>query len=286
MSIKSEWRKIEARWKAWWRELKGQLVADDPADKAVEELSAATAVPSWPAVAKASCWQGKNASIRHMNILSPRIADETVKERLDWAKGRGCNSVHLFVANQGDGEGAGYSIYGTGEPTPGMYDVKSARKMRERIQWARERNLAVAVWLLADDSSRWNKVLLSNPVAYAHDLLASGVLDLADMVVLGLELDEYASDAKVKALASAIREVWAGKIGTHHTGGKAPFAQHGDVVFWQVSPGKSAATVAQSVQSARKSTGKPVVMFELARQPARELCEAALAAGAVGVGNW
>lgn len=285
MSIKSEWQKVQD----WWRRFTSGPESA-PKKKAAEKKSVvidqSTSVPSWPEVSKASCWEGKNAQVRHMNLLSPRISDDTVKSRLDWAVERGCNTVHLFVCNQGDGEGAGYSIYGTGEPTPGTFDEKNARQMRERILWARGRKLAVALWLLADDSSRWNKVLLSNPVAYAHDLLRSGVLDWADMVVLGLELNEYASDGQVKALAEAIREVWGGKLGTHHTSGKAPFAKYGDVVFWQESPGKSAAYISAAVASARKATGKAVVMFEMERQPARELCKTALAAGAVGVGNW
>lgn len=284
MGIKREWQKVQD----WWRRFTSGPGAapKKAAEKKSVVVDPSTTVPSWPEISKASCWEGKNASVRHMNLLSPRIPDETVKARLDWAAERGCNTVHLFVCNQGDGEGAGYSIYGSGEPTPGMFDAKSARKMRERLLWARARKLAVALWLMADDSRRWNKILLSNPVAYSHDLLASGVLDWADMVVLGLELDEYASAGQVQALAAAVREVWHGKLGTHHTSGKAPFARHGDVVFWQESPGKSAAQIAAAVSGARKSTGKPVVMFEMERQPARELCKAALSAGAAGVGNW
>jgi len=283
MSIKSEWKKVET----WWKRIWHSIVINDPNEGTGYEWPwGATKKASWPSVAKASCWEGSNAQVRHMNLLSPRLDDNTVAKRLDWAQQRGCNCVHLFVANQGDGEGAGYSIYGTGEPTPGTINDKTVKMMKQRMEGAINRGLAVAVWLLADDSSRWNKILLNNPVAYAHDLMRSGILDYASMVVLGLELDEYASEGQVAALEGAVRAVWSGKIGVHHTSGKAPFASHGDVVFWQVNPGKSAGQIESTVLGARKSTGKPVVMFECERHPARELCEAALSAGAVGVGNW
>ncbi len=289
MSIKDEWRRLADKVKAWWEEfLRAQIIDDDPhdAEGGASPWSETWKAPSWPAVSKASCWEGASAQIRHMNILSPHISDGKCLERLNWAAHRGCNSVHVFVSNQGDGEGSGYSIYGTGEPTPGTVDSKSVSRMKERIELAHERGLAVALWLLADDSSRWNKILLKNPVAYAMDLEKSGLLAVADLVVLGLELDEYASESQVAALEKAVRSVWNGTVGTHHTSGKAPFAKHGDVVFWQVNPGKNQAQIVSEVQKAKNAMGKPVNMFEIARNPQRELCEAALNAGAVGVGNW
>ena len=291
MSLKAEWKKIETRWKAWWGKFKAaHLVAPDPNDGALASIHDefykwGYRATKWPEVSKASCWEGKNASVRHMNTLSPAFSDEQAADRFQWAVDRGCNTVHLFVANQGDGEGSGYSIYG-GAPTLGKVDSEAVARMARRISAARGKGLAVCLWLMADDSSKWNKTLLSDPARYAADLKSSGLLDVADAVCLGLEMDEYMSSSQAQTLAAAVRGVYFGPVGTHHTSGKGTFAGLGDIVFWQIEPGKSAAEVASATQKAKKSTGKPVVMFELARNPARGLCEAALAAGAAGVGNW
>jgi len=51
-------------------------------------------VPSWDKTTKASCWQGGDAEVRHMNILSPHMPEETFKARVKWAKDRKCNTVH------------------------------------------------------------------------------------------------------------------------------------------------------------------------------------------------
>ncbi|MBR6021661.1 MAG: hypothetical protein IK066_04500 [Kiritimatiellae bacterium] len=289
MSLKSEWKKWEGKWKAWWAQFKERhLVAEDPGERegrtGAPRQDGDGAARGWPTPARASCWE-KKASVRHMNTLSGKFPEEVAEDRFRWAAERGCNAVHLFVCNQGDGEGAGYSIYG-GAPKIGVPDGESAARMRRRISLAHGKGLAVALWLMADDSAKWNKALLGDPEGYVADLRDCGLLEAADCVVLGLELDEYASESQVAALEKAVRGAYSGPVGVHHTGGKAPFAKHGDIVFWQVDPGKSAAQIAEAVQKARKSTGKPVDMFEAAREPARALCEAALAAGAVGVGNW
>lgn len=282
MSLKSEWKKVEAWWKGVWGAWKNGGVK--AAAEAARSVGGGTA-GGLPNPSLASCWEGKNAARRHMNELSGKMGDADVEARLDWAKGRGCNTVHWFLVNQGDGEGAGYSIYG-GEPTLGRVDEGAVARMARRCEMARKRGLSVVFWLLADDSAKWNKAILGNPGQFAADLAATGLLKHASAVVLGLEMDEYMGSGQAAALASAVRGVWSGTLGTHHTSGKGTFAGLGDVVFWQLEPGKSAAQVASATASAKKATGKPVVMFEIAREPARGLCEAAIGAGAAGCGNW
>lgn len=167
----------------------------------------------------------------------------------------------------------------------GRLDESAVERMARRCRMAIRKGLSVVLWLLADDSDDWVKTVLGNPGQFAADLAASGLLRYASCVVLGLEMNET-KGGNWSGLASAVRKVWEGPIGTHHTNDVGTYAKLGDLVFWQVAKGTSAAGVASAVQKARKSTGKPVVMFELARNPQRALCEAALAAGAVGVGNW
>lgn len=296
MSIKREWRRLEKRVKAWWEEFKRtHLVADDPREtvdgRPVEgtpapqsETDGAVEALALPNPSLASCWEGNNAEVRHMNELSAGFSDGQVSERLDWAVKRGCNTVHWFLVNKGDGEKAGYSIYGS-KPTLGKLDESAVERMARRCRMAIRKGLSVVLWLLADDSDDWVKTVLGNPGQFAADLAASGLLRYASCVVLGLEMNET-KGGNWSGLAAAVRKVWEGPIGVHHTNDVGTYAKLGDLVFWQVDKGTSAAEVEKAVQNAMKSTGKPVFMFELARNPQRGLCERALAKGAVGVGNW
>lgn len=241
------------------------------------------AIPAWDACTRASCWNGSNAQQRMMNMLSPAFTDAKFAQYRDWMLSVGCNTAHVFLSNKADGEG-GYCIYGTSW----TWEINAAfcDSFRSRIADLRAHGFAVVVWLLADDSSAWNKEAAKNFPKYLQDLKAQGLLDHASTVVAGLELDEYYQSAQVSALVNAIRRVYPGKVGTHQTSGRYEFSALADVVFYQVNPGKTAAQIKAEAQKVVKATGKPVCFFELARQPNRALCDAAFAGGAFAVGNW
>lgn len=247
-------------------------------------VSDPSAVPPWDACTRASCWNGSNAQQRMMNVLSPGMSADKFAQYRDWMRSIGCNTAHVFLSNRRDGEGAGYSIY-KGEWSWEI-DPANCRLMRERIADLRAHGFAVVVWLLADDSSAWNKEAAKNFPRYLADLEAQGLLAEASTVVAGLELDEYYQSAQVSALINAIRKVWPGKVGTHQTSGRYEFSALADVIFYQVNPGKTAAQIKAEAQIVIKATGKPLCFFELARQPNRALCDAAFAGGAFAVGNW
>ncbi len=234
--------------------------------------TACSRTPSWKDCSKASCWQGSNAGTRHMNILSPKFDDGTFKARVKWAKGRGCNTLHLFLVNKGDGEGSGYTAL----------DPATAKVMDGRIKWARKRGMGIVLWCMADDSAAWAKALDMD--ALMKVCKANGWLDAASTVVVGLEVDEYWSENQVSAHIATIRKHFKGKVGVHHTHGYA-YASLADILFYQTDPGKTPAQVADAVRKAL-ACGKPVNAFELDRHENRALAEAALAAGAYGVGNW
>lgn len=243
-------------------------------------------VAAWDKCTRASCWGGTNASVRIMNALSPKMPEATFKERVAWTKGRGSNTIHLFLVNKGDGEYSGYSPWGVGKkPSAGETDSATVRTMLDRIDYCRAQGLAVVVWLQADDSSDWAAALASNADRCVARIAEAGLFAAASTVVAGLEMDEYWNSTHARAVVSAIRTYYKGKIGTHHTDGKTTFASLGDILFYQVEPGRSAAQIKSDTKAALKA-GKPVNFFELSRGPARDLCEAALSAGAFGVGNW
>lgn len=229
--------------------------------------------PRWDKATKASCWDGANAARRMMNILSPHFSEGDYRARVKWAENRGCNTLHLFLVNKGDGEGAGYRVT----------DPDTARLMERRIVWARKRGMAIVLWILADDSNAWAREVFADPDATIN--AARPLLRHASTVVLGLEMDEYGKPQDWQRLKDALRRRYSGKVGTHHTSGHAGCAGLGDILFYQIAPGRNAAQVASATKAAL-AVGKPVNMFEIARSPARELAQAALSAGAFAVGNW
>ena len=278
----SKWTKLRDKARAKILSLLGLVGGSAAAAPA----AAAVRVASWDACTRASCWGGSNASVRVMNALSPKMPEAVFRERVAWTKGRGANTIHLFLVNKGDGEYAGYSPWGVGKgPSAGATDADVVKRMLERIAYCRAQGLAVVIWLQADDSADWARALASNADRCVARISEAGLLDAASTVVAGLEMDEYWNATHARAVVAAIRGRYRGKVGTHHTSGRTTFATLGDILFYQVDPGRSAAQIKADTVAATRC-GRPVNFFELSRGPARDLCEAALSAGAFAVGNW
>ncbi len=251
--------------------------ADTPAPPAPD------AQTDWARLRLATCWDGDNAQRRMMNAASPAMPDDKARQYFAWQVGRGATATHLFAGNKGDGEHAGYSIYGaTWDWTT---DPEFVGTMERRFAAARASGMAVVLWLMADDSTAWNMLALADPGRYCSDLKASGLLDYADAVVVGLELSEYADEKQVARLVTAARDVFPRDVGTHDVSGSIRFAKLADFAAGQVKPGSSVAQVADNVRKGL-ATGVRYGLFELDRKPNRKLCEAALAAGSAFVGNW
>lgn len=234
--------------------------------------------PSWKKCRRASCWNGPNAARRMMNILSPGFSDAKFREYWKWMKKRGCDTAHVFLVNQRDGECAGQNC---------ATNPAHARLALRRIKTLRRQGFAVVPWIVADDSSEWARDLFANADARMKTLADAGLFRHASYVVLGLEMDEYGNVSQWGVLRNALARRWRGRVGVHHTSGNAfKFAHLGDIVLGQLDPkAANAKTVAAQIAAIR-SMGKAAVGFEYARQPARDLAQAALDAGAGGVGNW
>ena len=241
-------------------------------------------IPAWDKCDKATCWDGSNAQKRMMNMLSPGMSDGKFTDYMNWMKGRGCNTAHLFTSNKADGENAGFCIYGNAWDW--SVDPAFVNVMINRIKTLRKNGFAVVLWLFADDSASWNAIAKTNFPQHLNDLKKQGFLDYASTVVVGLELNEYYNATEVAALVNATRAVYKDKIGIHQTSGNTSYASLGDLVFYQVNPGTSVTAIQAAVKNVKAKTGKPVNMFEMERHPDRVRSEAALAAGAFGVGNW
>lgn len=222
----------------------------------------------------ASCWNGSNASKRHMNLLSPKMSDSRAGEYIAWMKAKGCTVAHLILANGGDGESAGYAAWNDSDRP----------KMLARLRAVREAGLAPVPWLITDDSSALLKELFGRPGALIPAM--AEFFDDVPYVVLGLEMDEGGNSAQWSSVRAALRRVFSGPIGVHHTSGNSfKFAGLGDIILGQLKPGCSTAQVKAQI-IAILQLGKRAVGFEYSRGPDRSLCIAALEAGAEGVGNW
>ncbi len=242
-------------------------------------------IPAWDKCTLASCWNGSNAQQRMMNMLSPHMTEDKFISYMNWMKGRGCNTAHVFTSNEKNGENAGYCIYGKvwdWNTDSAYYNI-----MLNRIKTLRKNKFAVVLWLFADDSSKFNSTAKKNFPQYIKDLKKLGFLDYASTIVVGLELDEYYSVNDVNKLVQAVRAEYKGKIGTHQTSGRYDYSPLADICFYQVNPGKTPTWIKNETVRVKSAIGgKPLNFHEIERQPNREKCEAALAGGAFGVGNW
>lgn len=235
----------------------------------------------------ASCWFGDNAEYRIMNILSPKMSEETFEKRFNESKNRGVNCFHLILANKGDGEYAGYSIYGESFSVKTLH-ANSIDIFKKRISYIKNQNFGIVLWLITDDSASFASSISNNYEKYLKDLSETNILDLADMICVGLEVDEYWTTLVVKSIISETKKYFNGPVGVHTSSiNKATdFGSLGDIYFAQISPTEDTSTIKSSVTTAKNKSGKPVNFFEFQRYPSRTGCNAALEAGAVGVGNW
>jgi len=279
----SKWTNIRDRAVRWLQELVGYY--EDPNLGHVDITPPVSAVDAPPAPAQAearakyafglaSCWDGTNASKRMMNVLSPKMPVEKVAQYCAWMRSRSCTHAHVILANGSDGECAGYAAWRDAD----------YGHMVTRLNEVRGAGLVTIPWIVTDDSAALLKELFAKPAELVGRLAI--FLAGSPLVVLGLEMDEGGSAAQWKAVRDAVRRVYDGPVGVHHKSGNSfPFASLGEVVLGQLNPGCTAAQVKAQIQAIR-AKGKRAVGFEYARGPARDLAQAALDAGAEGVGNW
>lgn len=228
----------------------------------------------------ASCWDGSNAQKRMMNILSPGFSDAKFDEYVAWMKGRGCDTAHVFLVNQSDGEGAAGQNCAT--------KADHAKLAKKRIEKLRKEGFAVVPWIVADDSAAHIKDLFAHPEERIKALADAGLFDQASYIVIGLEMNEAKDAAKGwPKVAAALRKHYKGKLATHHTSGNSfAFAGLGEIVMGQLDPKKASVAAIKEQVGKIRAMGKDAVGFEYARSPDRKKAQAALDAGAIGCGNW
>ena len=241
---------------------------------------------NWRDCSKSTNWYN-GAKARVMNLLSTKISHaDFEKKYYSYCKNRGCNCFHVFVTNQGDGENAGYSIYNDiSKGTINSINQTYVRIMMDRIKAMFNRGNGVILWLMADDSNKWNSTLLKNWDKYCKDLKDLGFLKYASTVCIGLELNEYIDKKTCQTAVNILRRYYAGPIAVHQTSGRYDYASCADLMFFQLDPGDK--NYIAKIKDCIAKCGKPVNVFELERDPCRAKCEDVFKkTGAFGVGNW
>lgn len=257
-----------------------------PSKKQKVNFKAKSSVPSPLECQLASCWTGRNASKRMMNILSPKMPTSKFNEYVHWMRAtRGCTTAHVILCNQGDGEYAGYTPFGSGWGS--AVNPAVCQTMISRMAAIRAYGMAVVPWCVTDDSPSFTGRTTAEWKTAITQFKAAGLFDVASYAVLGLELNEYWGKAKVQELATHLQATTMLWVGVHQTSNRYDYAPYCNIFLWQTEPGQRASAITAKVgQVVRAISPTPVVAFELDRKENRSLCNAAFAGGAIAVGNW
>lgn len=231
-------------------------------------------VPGWEECNRSSCWWGRDAIHRGMNMPSPGMSDDKFEAYLARQKDRGANAVHLILNNQGDGENARYSIYGAS--IDWTVDKAVCKLMKRRMLACRRAGMGVFVWFLTDDSGAWNAAVAKDFAQLARDIKSAGLLKYASAVVAILETQDSYNATQLAALIGAIRGVWKGAVGTHEISYRLDHARSADFALYQTSPAKANPEwcCAEARRVAQALGGQPWGYFEYDRQERPDIAEA------------
>lgn len=196
-------------------------------------------------------------------------------------KARGYTHIYVYAVNENDYGGPSFDFY---------TDVPGYRALLNELV---ADGLFPVVWLNPDDaptnSARTTPELQNRLTAFVPQ-----IDDLVSSYCLGLELDEYWSDAKVNDLGLHLRSLTQKKIAVHQLPQQHDLALGAwcDYLILQTNNPSSPptpSTVANRVQTAIAAVNKPVVVgeYNVSDPEATSvlLGDAGIAAGAVGFGN-
>ncbi len=256
----------------------------------------------WKTCTKSSNWNKEGAKERMMNMLSYSMPDSVFNDRLGFVVSRGCNYINLFVTNHADGEytagdgHSGYSIYGPNLNGCQTVNMSYINKMKSRISACQSAGLKTVLWLMADDDRGWNLDIEQNFNKFCSDLNTHGFLDIAPIIIIGLEIDEYFrpednGGQRVKNLIRTLKNYYPpskGKIGVHFCSRCTfynSYLESDSLMFAQTDPGYSDyLSYYRSVVEARPAG--TVCAFELERFADRSKSQNALNVGCFSCGNW
>lgn len=185
-----------------------------------------------------------NTKTRTLNGTSPHITDGQYAALVERCREAGANCIYLYSQNEGDGAGAGYSIFYPAGDIGGDLDRDAITRMQRRMEYAIARGLRVVLWMRSDDSKNYNRASESRQMSMQEDVVEA--FDrYVSLYVLGLELDEYMNDVnQQKRFIDQLRAMTDKPIAVHYTshkhwkdaldsGADAFMVQYGS---WNLSP--------------------------------------------------
>lgn len=253
----------------WWN----IEVVEDAAQPPVEP-------PAPPASASvhATTFLRNGAKVTSHVLMSPKLSDDDRRELIEFNKASGYGVFYLYFANEGD--------YGRRSVA---YDPGQKAAWRKWLGAIRASGARVIVWMCADDSGGLAKLTLAQWEARVKQFHAD-CGDLVNEWVTGLECDERWSASFTTQLTAMLKRVTGRPVGVHTTGmSSIHYASGADLFYLQTGFGKSPSQVAALVKEARSKFSGKVIAAEYHKSgetaEAKAIGDAAIAAGAVGVGN-
>ncbi len=161
-----------------------------------------------------------NTKTRTLNGTSPHITDGQYAALVQRCLDAGANCIYLYSQNEGDGAGAGYSIFYPAGDIGGDLDRAAITRMQRRMEYALGKGMRIVLWLRSDDSRNYNRASEARQMSMQEDVVEA--FDrYVSLYVLGLELDEYMKDVnQQKRFIDQLRPITDKPIVVHYTSHK------------------------------------------------------------------
>lgn len=237
-----------------------------------------------------ACFLASGASVRMMNILSTKLPYDSFKAYVKQQKDMGADFVYLYTIDEKDGGWTPFSFY-VNNDIGGAVDKNIVSEYQKRMEYVREQDMGVILWLRADDSPNFNKTSYDKQVAYQKHVVEY-FDEYTSAYIVGLEADEYMNSGTAEKYASELQKLTDKHIGIHLTVGRYDYALNPSVdgLWLQYGFNKTASQVESTTKSViGKMGGKPVYGVEYhmssETEQAKTLGDAAMKGGAQGTGN-
>ena len=196
---------------------------------------------------------------------------------------RGYKHIFIYAVNEGDYGGPAFDYY------------TQTSAYRGFLTEIRNAGIQPIVWLNPDDAPT-NAARSESALNARMDAFIPAVDDLVSSYVLGLELDEYWTYAKVHTLGTHLNTLTTKPIGVHERPNKWDYAigqtaAWVDIMYLQYGFGLTVSDITTITQNAVAALGgRPVIAAEYndinsPESQGKTLGDAAIAAGAIGFGN-
>ena len=211
-----------------------------------------------------------------LNIFSTTYNDAMRNEVISFNKTNGYTVFYLMAASKSPHSNI-------------LYTASDKAFWRSWMNKVIQSGSRIVMWMRTDDSPELDAWSAQKFEDYCR-LIYKDLGDLISEYVIGLECNEYWSMDTTSRFVNFLRNLSGKKIGVHTSSTKhIDYAKVADVYYLQTGFDTSVSDIKSKVSYAINYLNKPVIAAEYAKsgetQSAKNLGNAAIDAGAVGVGN-